>query len=219
MQPRLSRQYETGMTLFEVGVVIAIMVILAALLLPAIIPGRQKPAYGIYCINNLKQVGLAYRIWEGDNSDVYPIGISLTNGGSMEMAQTGNVMQTFQVMSNELSTPVILICPEDKARIRAANFTELANSNISYFVGVDATNEANPRAFLSGDCNFEINGNSVKPGLLSYGAGTSISWDRTRHKSSGNLGFADGSVQSASTAELRNHLKQTGLATNRFAIP
>src|ERR1035438_7513034 len=139
MKPRLSRQHETAMTLFEVGVVIAIVLLLAALFLPRMLQPRRTYT-GINCVNNLKQVGLAYRIWEGDNGDIYPMGISITNGGSMEMVQTGNVIQTFQVMSNELSTTRILLCPEDSSRAVPASttgswvtdFSGLANSNISY---------------------------------------------------------------------------------------
>src|ERR1017187_6134383 len=138
MKPRLSRQRETAMSLFEVGVVIAIVLLLAAVLLPTLLPrSTMSRAPGISCMNNLKQVGLAYRIWEGDNGDIYPMGISVTNGGSMEMVVTGNVVQTFLAMSNELSTPKILFCPADTTRISALNFVGFSNSNVSYFVGVN----------------------------------------------------------------------------------
>ena len=100
------------MTLFEVGVVVAIVMILIVLLLPRLATPNGRISK-INCTNNLKQVGLAYRIWEGDNGDIYPMGISVTNGGSMEMVATGNVVQTFLVMSNELSTPRILHCHRD----------------------------------------------------------------------------------------------------------
>ena len=41
------------------------------MLLPALAAAKKK-AQKINCINNLKQVGLAFRIWEGDNGDKYP---------------------------------------------------------------------------------------------------------------------------------------------------
>jgi hypothetical protein len=206
------------MTLFEVGVVIAIAMILVIVLLPrlAIPNGRYSK---INCVNNLKQVGVAYRIWEGDNGDIYPMGISVTNGGSMEMVRTGNVLQTFLVMSNELSTPKILYCPEDTNRSWPTSFSSLSNSNISYFISVDVTNELNPQMILSGDCNFEIGGKQVKPGLLSVWTNNPVSWAVTRHKGNGSLGLADGSVQSATSPGLCVYLEQTGLATNCFAIP
>lgn len=218
MQPRLSRQRETAMTLFEVGVAVAIVMLLAALLLPTLAKSRKRVSK-IGCTNCLKQVGLAYRIWEGDNGDIYPMGISVTNGGAKEVTETGNVVQTFLVMSNELSTPKILCCPNDPCVIYASTFTGLSNSNISYFVGVDVTNDVNPQMILSGDCNFEIGGKPVKSGLLSIWTNDPVAWSPARHGTSGNLGLADGSVQSVTAASLRGYFERTGLATNRLAIP
>ena len=41
------------------------------LLLPALARAKKK-AQRINCVNNLKQVGLAFRLWGGDNDDKYP---------------------------------------------------------------------------------------------------------------------------------------------------
>jgi prepilin-type processing-associated H-X9-DG protein len=210
------------MTLFEVGVVIAVVMILALIILPAIRdPHGISKAPGIACINNLKQIGLAYRIWEGDNGDKYPMGVSVTNGGTMELAATGNVIQSFLVMSNELSTPRILFCPADTTRTAATLFAPpIGNSNVSYFVGVDVTNDTNPPMILSGDDNFEIAGVPVKSGLLEFSTNAPIAWSAARHKFAGNIGLADGSVQQVTTSSLHQWLlPQTGLATNRLAIP
>jgi competence protein ComGC len=218
MKPRLSKKRNSGMTLFEVGVVIAVVMLMAIVLLPRLTTPNVR--YGkINCVNNLKQIGLAYRIWEGDNGDVYPMGISVTNGGSMEMVATGNVVQTFLVMSNELGTSKILYCPEDKAHTITNMFAGLANSNISYFVGVDVTNEINPQMIISGDSNFENAGVPVKSGLWQFWTNDPVNWSATRHAGMGYIGLADGSVQEATTSYLRQMVQQTGLATNRLAIP
>ena len=136
----------------------------------------------------------------------------------MEMVVTGDVTQTFLVMSNELGTPKILHCPEDAAHFEATSFSELANSNISYFVGVDAI-ETDPQMLLSGDDNFEIGGAPVKSGLLEISSNTKIAWSAARHEFTGNFAIADGSVQEANNSILTNWFLNSGLATNRFAIP
>ena len=74
------------------------------------------------CTNNLKQVGLAFRQWALDNDDKFPMQVSATNGGAIEQAGLGSAYAAFLVMSNELSTPKILVCPnESKPKRVAAN--------------------------------------------------------------------------------------------------
>jgi hypothetical protein len=73
-------------------------------------------------VTNLKQIDLAFRIWPGDQSDKYPMQVSVANGVAMELIATENVAACFQVMSNELSTPKILTCPADISRFAAEHF-------------------------------------------------------------------------------------------------
>jgi hypothetical protein len=216
MKPRLSTRHETAMTLFEVSVVVAVLLVLAVILLSALHPRKVK---AINCTNHLMQIGLAYRIWEGDHGNIYPTGISVTNGGSMEMAATGNVVQTFLVMSNELSTPYILYCPADTSRSSVTTFGSCNDSNISYFVGAEVTNETNPQMIISGDCNFQRNGIPVKAGLFSFSTNDPVAWTASRHLYAGNLGLGDGSVQSTTSSGMKNYFVATGSATNRLAIP
>ena len=192
--------------------------ILAAIVLPVLANAKKKSSK-INCTNNLKQVGLAFRIWEGDNGDFYPMGVSVTNGGAKELVQTGNVVPAFQVMSNELSTPKIVFCPNDANGFYAMNFGNLVNSNISYFASVDVTNDLNPKMIVSGDCNFEIGRKPIRSGLVLISAKDSVGWSAIRHEYGGNLLFTDGRVDTMSSHRLPDYFIQTGIATNCLAIP
>src|SRR4051794_30180796 len=62
------RQSNTGFTLIEILVVIAIIALLVALLLPAL--GNSKiEAQKIACINNIKQLSLAWQLYADDHDD------------------------------------------------------------------------------------------------------------------------------------------------------
>jgi prepilin-type processing-associated H-X9-DG protein len=217
-----------ALTLTELLVVICVVAVLVAVLLPALQnhhDGRQP----INCVNCLKQIGLGFRIWEGDNGGKYPMQVSVTDGGAMELAITGDVAGIFRTMSNELATPKVLVCPQDTKRTSATDFAGgLSDANISYFIGLD-TEDKYSQMILSGDDNLEVNGIRVRPGILNLSTNASVEWTenerhgrpqqwsiRNQHLRIGNIGFVDGSVQ---TLALQSALVNTGTATNRLVIP
>ncbi len=206
---RNSKNPANAFTFIALLVVLAVIAILAAMLLPALAKAKAR-AQRIQCVNNLKQCGLAARIWEGDNGDKYP---------TMSMFNTSedNVFSCFQVMSNELSTPKVIICPADK-REPAEDFNHLSNENISYFVGLDVTNEADPEMLLYGDRNI-TNGLAPIRGILRLPPNRPVGWTAAIHNRVGNIGLADGSVQMESISGLQYLLGNTGNQTNRIALP
>ena len=230
MKTNGSRQKIQALTLVETMAVIAVLAFFALLLLPTF--NRPHGGQRISCYNNLKQVALSAHLWAGDNNDKFPMEVSLTNGGTMELMNTSAAWKAFQIMSNELSTPKIIFCPEDSLRDRSAtNFSGDLKNRISYFIGLDATDRT-PGQILCGDDNFLNGGVTVQPGLWLVTSNTPVSWDNSRHVSAvsgrwlfktkipwGNIAFADGSVQSLSNSNLLNQFRQSGLATIRLAIP
>jgi prepilin-type N-terminal cleavage/methylation domain-containing protein/prepilin-type processing-associated H-X9-DG protein len=221
MKPRRLNRKNQALTLVEVLVSIAVLAVLAVMLLPTGGNSDKRQPFRVSCIYNLHQIGIAYQLWAGDHGDKYPVEISDTNAqdGTMELVVTGNVVRMLQDMSNELSTTKILVCPADTSRSNATDFmSDFTAKNISYFVGIDAS-ENYPQRIISGDDNFAISGVPIQSGLLEFSTNAPISWTAARHKFAGNILLGDGSVQQVNTANLEKLFRQTGLATNCLAIP
>jgi len=245
-----------GLTLIEVLMVIAVLMIFAAILLPGLLQPRPHRSLRIQCVNNLKQVALAARVWEGDNNDRYPMAVYATNGGAYEfihhtqqsatpLTSTPSQIGTrpyqgrvFQVMSNELSTPKVLLCPADSFHSVAATnfwtagqgFGDFDLTKVSFFIGDDAI-ESDPQMVLFGDQNIGIQANAgpgipgaarftsasvVTPGAIGWNANAGWAWTVDTHNKVGNLALADGSVQQVSITGLKNAMQN---GTNTVVWP
>ncbi len=207
MKPRLrsSQRGESGLIdLFVMLIAVAAVVFVGYAYINTRPSGMK--AQQINCVNNLKQIGLSYRIWGGDNGEKSPSQVSTNAGGTMELVADGFAFPDFLVMSNELGTPKIVICPEDKQRTYATNFGALrSDTNVSYFTS-PGTDESSPELWLSGDRNLATNFVALKPGLFTLPTNRVISWTAQIHSSKngnhGNICLADGSVQQYSSARL-----------------
>jgi len=213
-----SQRRTRAFTAPELLAIIAVIAFTALLMLPALFVHEPHASVRIRCVSNLKQVGLAFRVWEGDNNDLYPMSALTNSSGKLLFADATNEFRYFQFMSNELSNPQILICPEDKKHRAATNFTtDLDNSHISFFVGLEA-DEKFPQMFLAGDSNI-TNGQPVLNGILDLRTNHPAGWAKGRHEGGGNVAMADGSVQQFSTTALRMAVQHTGSVSNRLLMP
>jgi prepilin-type processing-associated H-X9-DG protein len=202
----------------EILVILVVMTCIVYVFWPRPLAQAKAHAPRIQCVNNLKQIGLAARVWSGDSEDLCPPLKYQTNGGTRDFITGPNAFRHFQIMSNELSSPKFLICPAESDKNRhATNFADLNNSNISFFVGVDAC-ETNPLMILSGDHNI-TNGTPIKNGLLRLTTNVLAGWTSEIHKRVGNILLADGSVQQDSILGLQNQIASTGVATNWVQMP
>jgi len=137
---------------------IAIIALLALFYLPNFASRRPQRSIRINCMNNLKQIGIAYRIWANDNGDLWPSQQTISNGGWADLLTNANqgpsCWTNYAIMQNELGqSPKLVVCPCEE-RQPASSFTnQFNNLNVSYFVGVSA-NDLNPQAFAAGDRNW-----------------------------------------------------------------
>lgn len=154
----LSRQRDGSFafTLIELLVVIAIVAILAALLLPALARAKEKAGL-IACVGQLRQVGLAMRSFANDHRDKFPAHVAIRDGGAYTRP---NAWEHFLTLSNEL-VPKILICPSDRQRRAARDFSAqptgfagVTNRNraLSYFAATHCFSHLS-QTMLAGDRN------------------------------------------------------------------
>jgi hypothetical protein len=116
---------------------LVLSLVIAALLIPAM-SQKKTTDNRIQCVNNLKQMGVAFRIWATDHEDKFPFNVSTNSGGTLEHCDAGadgfdkNAVRHFKAMTIELVSPRILVCPGDTVRSPAPDFDSLQAGNITY---------------------------------------------------------------------------------------
>ncbi|MDB6126048.1 MAG: prepilin-type N-terminal cleavage/methylation protein [Pedosphaera sp.] len=195
-------------TLLEVLVVIAIIAILAALFLPAVMRTKAK-AKRIQCVSNLKQTGVAFHLFMHDHNSKFPMGESRTSGGTLEFVRAAYQVngpsyfsyRHFQALSNELQTPRLLACPSDTSRWPTSNFTELRNTNLSFFVAANA-DYSWPNSILAGDRNV-TNMIWFSASIMRMDVNTRAGWMGDIHLFNGNVLYSDCHVEELNAQRFR----------------
>jgi prepilin-type N-terminal cleavage/methylation domain-containing protein len=238
----------TGFTVIELLAVVAVLALLASAILPAL--ARTKASvHRVNCTDNLKRISVAFQSWSSSHSDAYPMRVPASSGGyadyiglrivSQGQSTTRGVFGIFMVLSNELASPHLLICPaENEVRLAATTFANTIPTgstgmvpftndlNTSYFVGVDTT-PSSPAMFLAGDHNMGADGNLVPtrgfvtaPSTYSpdfkvmlgtnFAVNAGPGWLDTMHAKRGNVVLGDCSVQQLDRARLQALLPISG---------
>jgi prepilin-type processing-associated H-X9-DG protein len=218
-------------------IVVVIFVPVVVLLIVLAAERANRPAPRLYCLNNLKQIGAAYRIWANDHNDHFPALGSVANGGWKEYLKNTDQgflgWTNYAILAKELKQFTdVLVCPSDE-REPSDDISHFdSNIHLSYFLGVSA-DENQPRSLLAGDRNLgggttpdrgygfsPKGGNGNDVAIQTSSKAASVCWSLKMHSpgnsdGGGNILFGDGSAQEVTSGSFRaNWLSHANPTTN-----
>jgi prepilin-type N-terminal cleavage/methylation domain-containing protein/prepilin-type processing-associated H-X9-DG protein len=144
--PEKDNPHNEAFTLIELLVVIAIIAILAAMLLPALSKAKTN-AQSIYCLNNLKQLQLGWKLYETDNNGWFPVNTSRVIAGQPESISNSWVWGNAQFDTNttnittgslypDINSVAVYHCPADQATVKgSASAQHLRSYSIEGWLG------------------------------------------------------------------------------------
>ena len=183
-----------GFTLIELLVVIAIIAILAAMLLPALSKAREM-GRRTACINNFKQLGLAYQMFADDHFERYPAVIDdmiCTTSGHYGEA---NYLGYTRIYPDYINTPATFWCQSSGIKKLTGPGT-VATSIINTNDGANCFQDASSNRSYGFVFNLSVSNNAAHPVPMvsdddSYSSGTRSG----NHPGGANVLYMDGSVQ------------------------